>query len=70
MGRLHPIMEVGGGSSNNHGNNNYRPSTFGVTQHGNHSRIGLCNYCGGWGHLMRNCHDLVHELVKHANNCH
>lgn len=59
-----------GVSNNNHGNNSYQPLAFGVTQHGNNSRISPCNWPGGSGHLMRNCHDLVQELMKHAKNRH
>ncbi len=59
-----------GVSNNNHGSNNYQPLTFGVTQHGNHSCIGPCNWHGGSGHLMQNCHDLVPELMKRAKNHH
>jgi hypothetical protein len=52
MGGLHQIMEVWGMSSSSHESNNYRPSTSGVAQPGNHNRIGPCNWCSCWGHLM------------------
>ncbi len=39
MGRLHPIMEVWGASSHNHGSNNYRPSASGAAQYSNHNCI-------------------------------
>jgi hypothetical protein len=32
----------GGGSRSRHGSNNYRPLTFGITQHVNHSHVGPC----------------------------
>jgi hypothetical protein len=60
----------GMGSSSGHGSNNYQPLAFGVAQLNNHNHVDPCNQCGGWGHFMQNCHDLMQELVKHTNNHH
>ncbi len=60
----------GGGSRSGHGRNNYWPLASRATQLGNHSHVGPCNWCGGWGYFMWNCHDLVQELVKHTKNHH